>query len=73
MASELKNRVDDGIIAHEAMSRDLPDWLSSFENNTLDLDNEMSETTICNRRDWIRQKIHDLETLYGKVCILFRS
>ena len=70
MADKLKNRVDDGITTHKAMARDLPNWLNTFETKKLELDGVMNETTICTRRNLIRDKIHELELLYGKVSIL---
>ena len=73
MADRLKNRVDDGITTHKAMARDLPDWLNTIETKKLELDLLMNETTICIKRNLIRDKIHELENLYGRVSILFQS
>ena len=49
------------------MSRELPNWLDEYETKRIDLGNVMNETTICTRREWIREKIRVLEELYEKV------
>ena len=69
MADELKQQVDEGIANHKAMARDLPAWLDEYETLRMELDQVMNENTICNRRNWIRQKIRALEILYEKVSI----
>ena len=55
------------------MSRELPNWLDEYETKRIDLENVMNETTICIKRNLIRDKIHELENLYGRVSILFQS
>ena len=67
MAVELKQQVDEGITTHKAMARDLPAWLDEYETLRMELDPVMNENTICNRRNWIRQKLRALEDLEEKV------
>ena len=69
MADELKQQVDEGITTHKAMARDLPAWLDEYETLRMELEQVMDENTICNRRNWIRQKIRALEDLDAKVSI----